>query len=69
DLAAIADLIPPRGFVHGEKPGSIDAAIYGFIANIHFYDIDTPLKRFVTAHGNIVRHCNAIHAAVNTPDQ
>jgi glutathione S-transferase len=68
DLAAIADLIPPRGFVHGGKPGSIDAAIYGFIANIHFYDIDTPLKRFVAAHGNIVRHCNAIHAAVNTPD-
>jgi glutathione S-transferase len=65
DLAAIAELIPPRGFVHGEKPTSIDAAIYGFIANIHFYDIDTPLKRFVSAHDHIVRHCNAIHAAVS----
>jgi glutathione S-transferase len=64
DLAAISALIPERGFVHGEKPGSIDAAIYGFIANIYFYDIDTPLKRFVVAHDNIVRHCNAIHAAV-----
>jgi len=30
-----------------------------------FYDIDTPLKRFVVAHDNIVRHCNAIHAAVS----
>jgi glutathione S-transferase len=64
DLAAIAALIPSRGFVHGEKPGSIDAAIYGFIANIYFYTIDTPLKRFVVAHDNVVRHCNAIHAAV-----
>src|SRR5262245_30194178 len=64
DLSAIAELIPQSGFVHGEKPSSIDAAIYGFIANIYFYDIDTPLKRFVVAHGNIVRHCNAIHAAV-----
>ena len=65
DLAATAELIPPGGFAHGEKPSSIDAAIYGFIANIYFYDIDTPLKRFVVAHENVVRHCNAIHAAVS----
>jgi glutathione S-transferase len=61
DLAAIAALIPARGYVHGETPTSIDASLYGFIANIYFYDIDTPLKRFVSAHGNIVRHCRAIH--------
>jgi glutathione S-transferase len=65
DLAAIADLVPPRGYLHGEKPTGIDAAIYGFIANIYFYDIDTPLKQFVTAHDNIVRHCRAIHQAVS----
>jgi glutathione S-transferase len=65
DLAAIADLIPPRGFVHGEKPAGIDASLYGFIANIYFYDIDTPLKQFVVAHDNIVRHCRAIHEAVS----
>jgi len=67
DLGAIAALIPPQGYVHGEKPTSIDAGIYGFIANIYFYDIDTPLKQFVTAHKNIVRHCRAIHAAVSKP--
>jgi glutathione S-transferase len=65
DLRAIADLIPAKGFVHDEKPTSIDAAIYGFIANIYFYDIDTPLKQFVVAHDNIVRHCRAIHDAVS----
>ena len=65
DLGAIAALIPPQGYVHGEKPTSIDAGIYGFIANIYFYDIDTPLKQFVTAHGNIVRHCRAIHHAIS----
>ncbi len=57
DLAAIADLIPAHGYVHGDKPTSIDAGLYGFIANIYFYDIDTPLKQFVVAHDNIVRHC------------
>jgi hypothetical protein len=50
--------------MHGPKPGSIDAGIYGFIANIYFYDIDTPLKQFVLGHQNLVRHCEALHAAI-----
>ncbi len=37
------------------KPTSIDAGIYGFIANIHFFPIPTPLKAFVSAHPNLVR--------------
>jgi glutathione S-transferase len=65
DLAVLADIIPVRRYVHGETPTSIDASIYGFIANIYFYDIDTPLKQFVVKHDSIVRHCRAIHAAVS----
>jgi glutathione S-transferase len=67
DLRVLADLVPARGYLHGEKPTSIDAGIYGFIANIHFYDIDTPLKQLVATHANLVRHCEAIHAAVTAP--
>ncbi len=47
-------------------PSSIDAGIYGFIANIHFYDIDTPLKRCVASHPSLVRHCETLHAAVSS---
>ncbi len=65
DLRVLADLIPAKGYVHGEKPTSIDAGVYGFIANIYFYDIETPLKQFVASHENIVRHCRAIHDAVS----
>ena len=65
DLGPLAALIPAQGYVHGGKPTSIDAAIYGFIANIYFYDIDTPLKQFVIENDNIVRHCRAIYAAVS----
>ena len=28
------------------------------------FDIDTPLKQFVVAHPNLVRHCTAIHDAI-----
>ncbi len=51
--------------MHGDKPTGIDAGLYGFVANIYFYDIDTPLKQFVVAHDNIVRHCRAIHEVVS----
>jgi Glutathione S-transferase N-terminal domain/Isochorismatase family len=31
DLRVLADLIPAKGYVQGEKPTSIDAGIYGFM--------------------------------------
>jgi glutathione S-transferase len=65
DLDVIARLVPEEGFLHGPKPTSIDCGIYGFIANIYFYDIETPLKQSVVAKENLVRHCTAIHAAIN----
>lgn len=65
DLGVLARLVPEEGFVFGATPTSLDAAIYGFIANIHFYPIATPLKVFVDANANLVRHCRAIHAAVS----
>ena len=64
DLAVLADLIPADGFVHGESPRSIDAAIYGFLANIYFYAIETPLKHYVASKPSLVRHTTAIHHAV-----
>jgi glutathione S-transferase len=64
DLGVLADLVPADGYVNGAHPTSIDASIYGFIANIHFYDIETPLKQFVSSRQNLVRHCMAIHETV-----
>jgi glutathione S-transferase len=65
ELRALAELVPAQGFLHGAKPSSIDAGIYGFIANIFFFPIPTPLKAFVEQHTNLVRHCEAIHAMVS----
>jgi glutathione S-transferase len=65
DLQVLAELVPTDRYVHGPAPTSLDAGIYGFIANIHFYPIETPLKTFVSAHSNLVRHCEAIHGKVS----
>jgi glutathione S-transferase len=64
DLNVLANLLPGSGFMFGAKPGSIDAALYGFIANIYFYDIDTPLKKLLLSKENLVAHCRSIHSAI-----
>jgi glutathione S-transferase len=66
DLQVLANLVPTSDYVFWQIPTSIDACIYGFIANILFYPIDTPLRQFVTAHRNLVRHCTDIHHAVGS---
>jgi glutathione S-transferase len=62
DLGVLADLLPGRGFLFGAKPRSIDAGIYGFTANIFFYEIDTPLKACLASRPNLVAHCRSVHA-------
>jgi glutathione S-transferase len=64
DLAVLANLLPDGGFLFGAEPSSIDAAIYGFTANIYFYEIDTPLKNFLLSQPNVVAHCRSVHTAV-----
>lgn len=65
DLRVLADLVPDQGFVFGDEPTSLDATLYGFLANIYFYDIDTPLKQCLESHPNLVRHCLEIHQMIN----
>jgi glutathione S-transferase len=62
DLQVLADLVGDSGFLFGSRPASGDAGVYGFLANIYFYRIDTPLRAFVGSRHNLVRHCEAIHA-------
>jgi len=64
DLRVMANLIGESGFLFGPEPTAVDAALYGFVANIYFYRIETPLKAFVSSRPELVRHCNTLHAAV-----
>jgi glutathione S-transferase len=64
DLRVLANLLPASGFLFGAKPSSSDAGIYGFTANIYFYEIDTPLREFLVSQSNVVLHCQSVHAAL-----
>jgi glutathione S-transferase len=64
DLRVLSNLVPWHDYLFGSSPTSVDVAIFGFIANIYFFPIETPLKKFVDSQANLVRHCTAIQAAV-----
>jgi glutathione S-transferase len=64
DLRVLADLIGKNEFLFGIEPRSVDAAVYGFLANIYFYDIDTPLKLFLVSRDNLAPYCERMHARV-----
>jgi glutathione S-transferase len=66
DLQVLANLVPASDYIFGHSPTSIDASIYGFLANILFYPINTPLRQFVASQPNLVRHCTAIHARIGS---
>ncbi len=65
DIETLASIHSKSGYFFGAEPTSIDAAIYGFIANIYFYEIDTPLKACVLSHPDLVKHCIDMHSAVS----
>jgi len=64
DLDAIDSLLADGPFLFGPTPASADAALYGFLANILFYPIETPLKRHLEALPRLVAHCRRVHARI-----
>src|SRR5262249_20746026 len=64
DLRVLANLLGRSDYLHGPQPTSVDAGIYGFIANILSYPIEPPLKQFAAAQPDLVRHGAAIHTVI-----
>jgi glutathione S-transferase len=65
DLAVLGNFLPESGFLFGTTPSSIDAAIYGFVANIYYFNIETPLKIFLLSRQNLVTHCCSLQAMIS----
>lgn len=45
DLEAVAAFLGDKPFFFGERPATIDAVAYGFLANLLFVPVETELKR------------------------
>ena len=69
DLRTLAHLLPASGYMFGDSPTSIDAALYGFIANILFYEIPTPLRDFVRSQPHLAAYCRNLHEHIEPASQ
>ncbi|WP_051328618.1 glutathione S-transferase family protein [Geminicoccus roseus] len=62
DLEALAGLLGDGPFMFGQDVHGLDATVHGFLANIYFYEIDTPLRQAVQAAPNLAAHCHDLRA-------
>lgn len=60
DLQALSTLLGQRPFFLGERPGVVDAAAYGMLANVLAFPARTPLKLALERHRNLIDFCQRI---------
>ncbi|MCF6765800.1 glutathione S-transferase family protein [Thiotrichales bacterium 19S3-7] len=48
DLEAIVAILSNKTFLFSNKITSLDCSCYGFLANIYYFDSDTPLKAYIS---------------------
>jgi glutathione S-transferase len=64
DLRTLHHLVGDQPFMHGDRPHSVDAAAYGFLANMLFYPIETPLKDHAVRETGLQGYCRRVHERV-----
>lgn len=57
DLQALNCLLGTNPYLMGKEPSSVDASFYGFLANILYPPIPTPLQEYVKSQQNFVDYC------------
>lgn len=65
DLQVIHAQLGNQKFLFGEKIHTIDACCYGFLANIFYFEIDTPLKKFMISNNTLVEYVQRIRNKLN----
>lgn len=58
DLSALSVFLGDKAFFMGESPTSIDATVYGFLANVLWTPIESPLKEHGKNLENLPTYCN-----------
>jgi glutathione S-transferase len=62
DIGALAELLGEQAFFMGEEPASIDATAYGFLANLLWVPIDSPLRALAHSLPNLDAYCQRMKA-------
>ena len=64
DLKVIAYYLGDKKYIFGDAIHTIDCGCYGFLANIYYADMDTPMKKFICTTPNLVDYIENIHQEI-----
>jgi len=62
DLDALSELLGDQPYVLGDRPSSIDACVFGFLAVSVYVAGDNPLYRHGASLDNLMRYCERMRA-------
>jgi len=57
DVTALAAYLGEKPFFHGDRPTTLDAVAYAYIANLIWVPIESPVKQHALAHPNLKAYC------------
>ena len=60
DLYALSDYLNDKPYFFGDKPSTLDAVAYGFLAEIIIPPLETPLKKLAISYANLVAFCDRV---------
>ncbi len=67
DLTALADFLGDKPYLMGEQPCSLDAVAYGFLANLLWVPLDSPLKLHAQKYPHLTHFCERMRARYYAP--
>jgi glutathione S-transferase len=57
DITALAEYLSDKPFFHGDRPTTLDAVAYAYIANIIQVPIESPAKAHALTYPNLDAYC------------
>ena len=63
DIGALADFLADKPYFLGDKPSSLDAVAYAFLANLLWVPLDSALKRHAQQFPQLERFCQRMRSS------
>ncbi len=60
DLDALAEIIPAKGYLFGDRPAVVDASVFGQLALLLYPDYDAPLNQYSKSLPGLKAYCERI---------
>jgi glutathione S-transferase len=60
DLTALSDHLANKPFFMGDRPTTLDASAFGFLTNVLWCPVESPLKTHAQSLGNLVAFCERV---------